>query len=85
MPYIVEFDNGFEPRTNVAPIDGFRKVLVVPVRFRDEGHVYTDQIFHWLITLVILFDFQQDSFEPISQEDLAKAMEESTRIFSPEF
>ena len=82
MPYIIEFDNGFEPRTNVAPIDGFRKVLVVPVRFRDEGHIYTGSNFPLVDNFGNpLFDFQQDSFEPISQEDLAKTMEEVREFF----
>ena len=78
LPYIIEYDNGFEPRTNIAPIDGFRKVLVIPVRFRDEGHIYTQFNFPLVDNLgnPLYPGFQQDSFEPISQDELAKTMED---------
>ena len=37
LPFVIEFDNGLEPNTNVVLIDGYRKVLVIPARFKDEG------------------------------------------------
>ena len=40
LPFIIEYDNGIEPTQNVLPIDGFRKVLIIPARFRDEGFNY---------------------------------------------
>ena len=83
LPYIIEYDNGFEPRTNIAPIDGFRKVLVIPVRFRDEGHIYNNANFPLVDNLgnPLFPGLQQDSFEPITQEDLAKTMEEVRQFY----
>ena len=83
LPYIIEYDNGFEPRTNIAPIDGFRKVLVIPVRFRDEGHIYTNSNFPLVDNLgnPLYPGFQQDSFEPISQDELAKTMEDVRQFY----
>ncbi len=83
LPYIIEYDNGFEPETNIAPIDGFRKVLVIPVRFRDEGHIYKNANFPLVDNLgnPLYPELQQDSFEPISQEELAKTMEEVRQFY----
>ena len=37
LPFIIEYDLGNEPAPNMVAAKGFRKVLVVPARFQDEG------------------------------------------------
>ena len=44
LPFVIEFDNGLEPNTNVVPIDGYRKVLVIPARFKDEGLIILEPL-----------------------------------------
>ena len=40
LPFVVEYDSVAEPATLSTPVDGYRKVLVIPVRFQDEGYTY---------------------------------------------
>ncbi|OUU12713.1 MAG: hypothetical protein CBC00_01570, partial [Verrucomicrobia bacterium TMED40] len=40
LPYVVEFDNISEPAPIQTPINGIRKILVIPARFQDEGEGY---------------------------------------------
>ena len=82
-PFVIEFDNGFEPATNVVPIDGFRKVLVMPVRYRDEGFIYNGSSEPLVDNLgnPLYPGTQQDGFEPVSQEELAATMEDVKQFF----
>ena len=38
LPFVIEYDLGNEPAPNSVAAKGFRKVLVVPARFQDEGY-----------------------------------------------
>ena len=38
LPFVIEYDLGNEPAPNLVAAKGFRKVLVVPARFQDEGY-----------------------------------------------
>ena len=83
MPFIIEYDLGGEPAPNPVEAKGFRKVLVVPARFQDEGYgldgksaPLTDQFGNPIYPELV-----QDSFEPVSQANLASAMEEWYNIF----
>ena len=40
LPFVVEFDNISEPVPIQTPINGIRKILVIPARFQDEGEGY---------------------------------------------
>ena len=82
-PFVIEFDNGLEPATNVVPIDGFRKVLVVPVRYRDEGFIYNGSSEPLVDNLgnPRYPGTQQDGFEPVSQEELAATMEDVKQFY----
>ena len=40
LPFLVEYDLGSGPATIDIPIKGFKKVLIVPARFQDEGWGY---------------------------------------------
>ena len=84
LPFVIEYDLGDEPAPNAVAAKGFRKVLVVPARFQDEGYglngssaPLTDQFGN-----PIYPDLQQDAFDPVSQTNLANAMEEVTKYFS---
>ena len=83
LPFLVEYDLGSEPATIDIPIKGFRKVLIVPARFQDEGWGYegssaplTDQFGNTLYP-----DLQKNTFEPVSQERLARSMERVVEYF----
>ena len=83
LPFLVEYDLGNEPATIAIPIKGFRKVLIVPARFQDEGWGFngssaplTDQFGNTLYP-----ELQKNSFEPVSQERLAGSMEQVTEYF----
>ena len=83
LPFLVEYDLGSEPATIDIPIKGFRKVLIVPARFQDEGWGYegssaplTDQFGN-----ILYPDLQKNSFEPVSQESLAREMERVVEYF----
>ncbi|MFL2913994.1 MAG: immunoglobulin-like domain-containing protein [Opitutales bacterium] len=82
-PFVIEFDNGFEPATNVVPIDGFRKVIVVPVRYRDEGFIYNGSSAPLVDNLgnPLYPGTQQDGFVPVSQEELAATMEDVKQFY----
>ena len=84
LPFIIEYDLGGEPAPNLVEAKGFRKVLVVPARFQDEGYgldgksaPLTDQFGNPIYPELV-----QDSFEPVSQANLASAMEEVVQYFS---
>jgi hypothetical protein len=83
LPFLVEYNLGSEPATIDIPIKGFRKVLIVPARFQDEGWGYegssaplTDQFGNTLYP-----DLQKNTFEPVSQESLARSMERVVEYF----
>ena len=75
LPFLVEYDLGNEPAEINIPIKGFRKVLIVPARFQDEGwglegssSPLTDQFGN-----ILYPNLQKDAFEPVSQENLTMA------------
>jgi hypothetical protein len=83
LPFVIEYDLGGEPAPNTVAAKGFRKVLVVPARFQDEGYgpngnssPLTDQFGN-----PIYPELQQDSFEPVSQSILGAVMEEVTEYY----
>ena len=70
LPFVIEYDLGNEPAPNLVAAKGFRKVLVVPARFQDEGYgingysaPLTDQFGN-----PIFPELQNDSFEPVSRQ-----------------
>ena len=72
-----------EPAEINIPIKGFRKVLVVPARFRDEGWGFegssaplTDQFGN-----ILYPDLQKEAFEPVSQELLNDEMKRVTQYY----
>ena len=84
LPFVIEYDLGNEPAPNSVAAKGFRKVLVVPARFQDEGYdtngnsaPLTDQFGN-----PIYPDLQQDAFDPVSQTNLTSAMEQVSKYFS---
>ena len=83
LPFVIEYNVGIEPAANSVAVDGFRKVLVIPARFMDEGFTYegsstplVDRQGNNLFT-----DAQKDSFEPVTAENLIKAMEEVKQFY----
>ncbi len=83
LPFVIEYQLENEPKTITTPIDGHRKVLVVPARFYDEGYQYkgsggplVDEFGN-----LILEELQKDSYEPVSQANLSRAMEEVKDFF----
>ena len=83
LPFVIEYDNDVEPLANVLPINGFRKVLVIPARFRDEGFNYDGAGGPKLNNLgnPIFAGLSNDSYEPVSQNALKKAMEEVREFY----
>jgi hypothetical protein len=83
LPFIVEYDDVSQPAPLSIAVNGYRKVLVVPARFQDEGYSYNGSS----VPLVDQFgeplfpELQQDSFEPVSNADLQKIMEEVKDFF----
>ena len=83
LPFIVEYDDTAEPATLSVAVNGYRKVLVIPARFQDEGYNYdgssvpvVDQFGEPLFP-----DLQNDSFEPVSSKDLEESMQEVKDFF----
>ena len=84
FPYIIEFDNLNEPAPLNVAINGYKKVLVIPARFQDEGNNYnggsapiTDQFGQ-----VLFPELQEDSFDVVSQPDLQDAMQQVKTLSS---
>ena len=72
LPFIVEYDLENEPVELSIPVNGFRKVLVVPARFQDEGWGFdgssaplTDQFGNPLYP-----ELQKDAFEPVIRKTI---------------
>ncbi|MFL2912831.1 MAG: lectin-like protein, partial [Opitutales bacterium] len=63
LPFVIEYELENEPQKVNVAIDGYRKVLVVPARFEDEGYEGSGS------------QTQQNSFEPVPQKDLYDAMQ----------
>ena len=83
LPFIIEYDDVSLPAPLSVAVNGYRKVLVVPARFPDEGYSYNGSS----VPLVDQFgdplfpELQQDGFEPVSNTDLQKIMEEVKDFF----
>lgn len=78
LPFVIEYDLGNEPSAISVAVDGYRKVLVVPARFMDEGYSY-DGSSSPLVDRQgnpLSPDGQLDSFDPVTPENLAQAMKE---------
>jgi hypothetical protein len=83
LPFIIEYDTVPEPATLSTPIDGYRKVLVIPARFQDEGYTYMGSSAPFVDEFgnVLYPDLQKESFEPVSQANLAQAMQEVKEFY----
>ena len=83
LPFIIEHDTVPEPATLSTPIDGYRKVLVIPARFQDEGYTYMGSSAPFVDEFgnVLYPDLQKESFEPVSQANLAQAMQEVKEFY----
>ena len=83
LPFIIEYDNVAEPAALSTQVDGYRKVLVIPARFQDEGYNYNgssaplvDQFGN-----VLYPEMQKESFEPVAPANLARAMQQVKDFF----
>ena len=78
LPFVVEYDSVAEPATLSTPVDGYRKVLVIPVRFQDEGYTYQGSSAPLVDEFgnVLYPELQKDSYEPVTQVNLAQAMQQ---------
>ena len=78
LPFVVEYDSLAEPATLSTSADGYRKVLVIPVRFQDEGYTYQGSSAPFVDEFgnVLYPELQKDSFEPVTQVNLHQAMQD---------
>ena len=82
LPFVIEYTLAGESTASNSSINGHRKVLVVPSRFRDEVHSFisgpplVDELGQ-----PIFDEMQLDSYEPVTQERLAIRMEEVREFF----
>ena len=78
LPFVVEYDSVAEPAALSTPVDGYRKVLVIPVRFQDEGYTYQGSSAPLVDEFgnVLYPELQKDSYEPVTQVNLAQAMQQ---------
>ena len=78
LPFVIEYQLENEPTPITTPIDGHRKVLIVPARFSDEGLNYDGSSGPLVDEFgnPIYSEIQQDAYEPVSQENLAEAMKQ---------
>ncbi len=83
LPFVIEYQLEDEPSQSTTTIDGFRKVLVVPARFRDEGYDYSGSTGPLVNEFgeIIYENLQKNSYEPVSQENIAQAMKEVKEFF----
>ncbi len=83
LPFVVEYDSVAEPATLSTPVDGFRKVLVIPARFQDEGFTYMGSSAPFVDEFgnVLYPELQKESFEPVTQVNLAQAMQQVKEFY----
>ena len=83
LPYVIEYQLEDDPSPRTTTIDGYRKVLVVPARFEDEGYNYSGSSGPLVDEFgeIIYEKLQKDAYEPVSQENIAKAMAEVKDFF----
>ena len=83
LPFIIEYDDGGTTENNFRTINGFRKVLVVPARFRDEGYSASGDSAPLVDRdgNVLYPEFQQNSYEPISHTELKETMDQVKEYF----
>ena len=83
LPFIIEYDNVAEPAALSTQVDGYRKVLVIPARFQDEGYNYNgssaplvDQFGN-----VLYPEMQKKVSNPSLPANLARAMQQVKDFF----
>jgi hypothetical protein len=83
LPFVIEYDDGGTTENNFRTINGFRKVLVVPARFRDEGYSASGDSAPLVDRdgNVLYPEFQQNSYEPVSQTELKETMDQVKEYF----
>ena len=81
LPFIIEYGEGELPSGTSVAADGFRKVLIVPARFIDEGINYDPSSSPLADRQGNINGGQVDSFEPVTPENLAKAMQNVKEFF----
>ncbi|MDG1138612.1 MAG: DUF5011 domain-containing protein [Opitutales bacterium] len=83
LPFVIEYDDGAATENNFRTVNGFRKVLVVPARFRDEGYSASGDSAPLVDRdgNVLYPEFQQNSYEPVSQTELKETMDKVKEYF----
>ncbi|OUU57086.1 MAG: hypothetical protein CBC20_07360, partial [Verrucomicrobia bacterium TMED60] len=68
LPFVIEYQLEDEPSQSTTTIDGFRKVLVIPARFEDEGYDYSGSTGPLVNEFgeIIYENLQKNSYEPVS-------------------
>ncbi|MFL2927327.1 MAG: lectin-like protein, partial [Opitutales bacterium] len=75
LPFVIEYGELNMPGGTSVAVDGFRKVLVVPARFIDEGINYDPSASPMADRQGNVSGLQKDSFEPVTPENLYNAMQ----------
>ena len=75
LPFVIEYGELTMPSGTSVAVDGFRKVLVVPARFIDEGINYDPAASPMADRQGNVSGLQKDSFEPVTPENLVSAMQ----------